>query len=55
MERSTSSLRPVDYAFSIQGFLLLANGFYTLLYPAAAIAAPSPLAGTPTGVVHALR
>jgi len=54
MSRSLSSFTAPDYAFTLQGTLLLANGFYTLFFPDAAAEPPSPLAGAGTGVVHAL-
>ena len=44
-----------DWAFGLQGVLLVANGIYTLLYPKKAAAPTSPMAGTPVSVVHAMR
>jgi hypothetical protein len=44
-----------DYAFGLQGVLLVANGIYTLLYPTKAAGPSSPMAGTPVSTVHAMR
>jgi hypothetical protein len=44
-----------EYAFGLQGVLLVANGIYTLLYPKKAADPSSPLSGTPVQVVHAIR
>ena len=43
------------YLLGIQGSLLLANGAYMLLFPSEIAAPPSPMAGTPISVIHAMR
>ena len=55
MSQVFSSLTALDYAFILQGVVLLANAFYTLFFPNAAVSPPSPLEGSPVGMVHCLR